>query len=249
MNLRPIGIIQTCFPEKFGIPRQSLMIPDAWGVVRLDAEFSDPNAVLHLQEFSHIWILYEFHQAPTEWSPLIIPPRIDAPNKVGVFASRSPRRPNPIGMSVVKLNQVNRNQKGQTELFVSGVDILDGSPVYDIKPYIPYSDQVTTANAGWIKNEIEKFDVEFSETAKEELQHAQQRYNTESKSGKYPACDLRTLITQTLEWDPRPRSQREVARIQDPSIQRKNYAFRILDLDVHWEITPDQKIVVIGIKH
>lgn len=153
MHFPPIGTIRTCFTEKFGVPRQPRLVAAARGVVRLHPAFSDPAAVLGLRAFSHVWILFAFDRArtpahPAAWSPTVSPPGSGAPEKVGVFASRSPHRPNPIGMSAVELIDVRAGPDG-TEIHVGGVDILDGSPVLDVKPYVPYADSIPAASHGW----------------------------------------------------------------------------------------------------
>jgi tRNA-Thr(GGU) m(6)t(6)A37 methyltransferase TsaA len=235
--MKPIGVIETCFQEKFGVPRQSLMLEEAWGRVVLEKEFSGADAFLHLQGFSHIWLIYLFHKGqnerhPRAWSPTITPPRIDAPNKVGIFASRSPHRPNPIGMSVVKLEEIIMHPDGKTELRVSGVDILDGTPLLDIKPYLPYADRVESATSGWIQNEIRRFPVEFA--------------NDTSRVAEN--LGLTALIRGILEWDPRPRSQREHAPLEATSSIGKRFAFRLMQHDIHWEVAPDSRIRVVEIR-
>ena len=212
------------------------MVSEARGTIKLAPEFSNPETVLHLEEFSHLWVVYLFHKNqnanhPEKWSPTISPPRIDAPKKVGVFASRSPHRPNPIGLSVVKLEKINVDAKGGMEIEVSGVDILDGSPVLDIKPYVPYADSVPTATNGWIKNEITRYPVKFSEQAEKIIEDSQ----------------LKKLVMEMLEWDPRPRSQREQNPIEAPGSVGKRFAFRLMDFDIHWVIDQGAVISVIEI--
>lgn len=236
MQLHPIGIIHTCFAEKFGVPRQSLMVSEAKGIIQLAPDFAHPDTILHLEEFSHLWVVYLFHKNqnsnhPEKWTNTITPPRIDAPKKVGVYASRSPHRPNPIGLSVVKLEKISV-VKGVVEIEVSGVDILDGSPVLDIKPYVPYADSVPDASSGWIKNEINRYEVKFSAQAEAAL------FGNEVKK----------LITEMLEWDPRPRSQRELAPIESPNSVGKRFAFRLKKFDIHWQIADDSKIEVVEIR-
>ncbi len=231
----PIGIIETCFVEKFGVPRQSGMVPEARGVVRLLPVFSQ-DTVLHLAEFSHIWVIYDFHKIqnenhPARWTPTIQPPRIDAPNRIGVFASRSPHRPNPIGMSVVRLEAIRRGARG-VEIEVSGVDILDGSPVIDLKPYVPYSDRIEGANSGWIQNEMERFPVEFSPESERILRER----------------GILELARQVLEWDPRPRSQRAHVPIRASASVGRRFAFRLADVDLHWEVGAGGRICVRGVK-
>ena len=232
MQINPIGTIQTCFTEKFGVPRQSLMVNEARGLIKFNPECSHPDTVLHLEEFSHLWVVYLFHKNqntnhPEKWTNTIQPPRIDAPKKVGVYASRSPHRPNPIGLSVVKLEKINIiNDEVQIE--VSGVDILDGSPVLDIKPYVPYADSIPGATNGWIKNEITRYQVQFSEEAEMVL------------SG----TPHKKLISEILEWDPRPRSQREQTPMEAVSSIGKKFAFRFMDYDIHWTITENSTLTV-----
>ena len=239
MQINPIGVIQTCFNEKFGVPRQSLMVAEARGVIRLDPAFAHPDTMLHLEEFTHIWVVYLFHKNqnsnhPDQWTNTIQPPRIDAPRKVGVYASRSPHRPNPIGLSVVKLERV-YTVKGMVEVEVSGVDILDGSPVLDIKPYVPYADSIPQASSGWIKNEITRYEVQFSEHAEKVMLKS---------VVDYPRINVKKLITEILEWDPRPRSQREQSPVESETSVGKKFAFRLLSYDIHWVIDKNSKLTV-----
>lgn len=220
----PIGVIQTCFQEKFGAPRQSMMVKEARGVIKLNPDPQFAQALYQLDTFSHIWILFSFHRSfGKAWRPRIEPPRTDGPKTVGVFASRSPDRPNPIGMSAVKLEKIDLAAAGGIEIHVSGVDILDGTPVLDIKPYLPYADSVEGANAGWARNEIERFPVSFSPESQAAC------------SGQGDAR-LQTLIGEILSWDPRPKSQREAMPIGDPGSDQKIFRFRILQFDVEWQI-------------
>ncbi len=235
--MKPIGFISTCFHEKFGVPRQSLMVKEAHGIVRLHPEFSHPDCFLHLSGFSHLWLIYLFHKAQNErhpdlWRPTIQPPRLDAPSRVGVFASRSPHRPNPIGMSVVKLEEIRFSADGSAELRVSGVDILDGSPLLDLKPYLPYADQVGNASSGWAIGEVERYPVEFGPEAHDQAER----------------LGILDLIIGVLEWDPRPRSQREHTPIGDTASVGKRFAFRLMGNDIHWEILPGGRIRVTGIR-
>jgi len=236
MEIKPIGVVHTCFTEKFGVPRQSLMVKEARGVIKFDHEFS-PETVLHLDGFSHLWVVYLFHKGQNEnhlekWNNTIQPPRIDAPKKVGVFASRSPHRPNPIGMSVVKLEKIIRDAKGGIEIEISGVDILDGSPLLDVKPYIPYADIVADSTSGWITNEIARYPVGFAEEAEASLTDE----------------TMRKLIVGILEWDPRPRSQREHSPMENPTSVGKRFAFRLMNHDIHWVIDDRASMRVVEIR-
>lgn len=141
-ELRPIGTIRTPFAQKFGIPRQPNLVPEAEGFIELFPEFDQPGVYDGLEQSTHLWLLFLFHHQPHQWSPRVRPPRLGGNAKLGVFASRSPFRPNPIGLSVVKLLEVDQEKN---RLRVGGVDLLDATPILDIKPYIPFCDSVAGA--------------------------------------------------------------------------------------------------------
>ena len=145
-----IARIHTDFPTKFGIPRQSGLVSELVGEIVFEPEFRRPEALIGMEEFSHLWLLWEFSQAKREnWSATVYPPRLGGKEKRGVFATRSPFRPNPIGLSCVKLDQVILEGPDAPKLLVSGVDLLDGTPIYDIKPYLPYADAHPEALGGF----------------------------------------------------------------------------------------------------
>ncbi|MBC7395934.1 MAG: tRNA (N6-threonylcarbamoyladenosine(37)-N6)-methyltransferase TrmO [Bdellovibrionales bacterium] len=225
----PIGYLQSCFVEKFGTPRQAGMIPAAQGVLKLKPDPAFRDALRHLDSFSHVWLIFHFHDlADPSWKPLISPPRIDAPNRVGVFASRSPHRPNALGLSAVKLERIDFDARGGIEIHLSGVDIIDGTPVYDLKPYVPYVDCIPQARPGWTDTQIPKFEVTFSEESLLQLREAETHH-----AGN---LNLEALLIQTLEYDPRPTSQRKAIPLGDAKSEGLTFAFRILNLDVHWRI-------------
>jgi tRNA-Thr(GGU) m(6)t(6)A37 methyltransferase TsaA len=229
---RAIGILQTPFREKFGVPRQSMMMSEARGVLKLRPDPWFRVALNHLDEFSHVWLIFVFDRvAENDWRPTIRPPRVDAPRRVGVFASRSPHRPNPIGISAVKLDRVDLDADGGIEIHLSGVDLLDGTPILDIKPYLPYADIISDATAGWAEGEIPKYAVTFSEAARAFVAKLEDRSPTEQS-----AADLQRLITQTLEWDPRPTSQRRAMPIGKPESEGLAFGLRIQDVEVKWQI-------------
>lgn len=150
--MKIIGHIQTDFPEKFGIPRQSSLVEGLTGKIIFMPEFRSPEAVRGLEEFSHIWLLWKFSESKKEhWAATVTPPRLGGKKRVGVFATRSPYRPNDIGLSCVKLEKVELDEKLGPVLYVSGVDMLDGTPLYDIKPYVPLSDCHPEALEGYTK--------------------------------------------------------------------------------------------------
>ena len=145
-----IGYIHTQFPEKFGIPRQSGLVENAIGEIVFEPKFRNPDAVKGIEEFSHLWLLWDFSKAhQEEFHATVAPPRLGGRKRMGVFATRSPFRPNSIGLSCVKLLGVRLEEAIGPVLTVSGVDLLDGTPLYDIKPYLPYADAHTEAKGGF----------------------------------------------------------------------------------------------------
>lgn len=226
IQMKPIGIIRTDFVEKFGTPRQGGMIPSATGVVTLYPEFSNASTILHLDRFSHVWLIYLFHQnAEKGWRPAIRPPRLGPLRKIGVFASRSPHRPNPIGMSAVRLESIERaSNPPRIKIKVSGVDLLDKTPILDIKPYLPYADLIPEANAGWAADVIPKYPVEF----------------------QVPDIpdELRALLVEVLEYDPRPTSQRRAFPVESPASEGRQFGFNFRHYDVRWVIRNSTIVVV-----
>ena len=141
MQIKPIAFIKTEFKEKFGIPRQSGLIENIKGEIIFEKEFRDPDALRGIEEYSHLWLIFDFSKNHRDgWSATVRPPRLGGNKRVGVFATRSPFRPNNLGLSCVKLEKVIKDEKKGNILLVSGVDLLDNTPIYDIKPYIPYCD-------------------------------------------------------------------------------------------------------------
>ncbi len=208
------------------MPRQALMVSEAKAVLKLNPRGGFAEAVARLDSFTHLWVVFVFHQNKERpWRPTIEAPRLLGEKKVGVFASRSPYRPNPIGLSAVKLESIDLMAAGGIELHLSGVDLLDGTPVLDVKPYLPYADRIEGASPGWADEVLQRYPVEFSERSLETLaKHA----------GLHPRLEL--LIRQMLEWDPRPTSQRRAFPVLAPETTAETFAFRILGLDVQWRI-------------
>ena len=140
-NLIVVARIHTAFPEKFGIPRQSGLVPSLKGEIHFEGEFKNPDAIRGIEEYSHLWLLWEFSQAKRDTISLTVaPPRLGGKERKGVFATRSPFRPNSIGLSCVRLEGIRYEENGEPVLIVSGADLLDGTPIFDIKPYLPYTD-------------------------------------------------------------------------------------------------------------
>lgn len=149
--LRPIAVIRTDFPTKFGIPRQSGLMPSSLGEIIFEPEYRDANALRGLDGFTHLWLIWGFSavEPANRFSPMVKPPRLGGNTRMGVFATRSPFRPNPIGLSSVRLESIESRPNAGTVLIVSGADLMDGTPIYDIKPYLPYTDIHTDAVGGF----------------------------------------------------------------------------------------------------
>jgi tRNA (adenine37-N6)-methyltransferase len=225
-NFEPIGTIATPFKDKYGVPRQPGLVHQASGIITLNSNPDLVTAVKTLDQFSHLWLIFVFHEhGGKNWKPSIRPPRLGGRKKVGVLASRSPHRPNPIGISAVQLDRVEFLPESVVKIYVNGVDLIDGTPILDIKPYIPYADSVPMANAGWAAEEIKKWPVHFSERAALALKKLTVTENQNTQS----------LITEVLQLDPRPAYQK---RNQPPeSIQQPMfYGIAIGNLEVKYSI-------------
>ena len=148
--MKTIATIRNDFSTKFGVPRQPGLVPEVVSTIVFEPEYRVAEALRGIEGYSHLWVIWRFHQAEREnWSPTVRPPRLGGNERVGVFATRSPFRPNPIGLSVVKLVAVKRDERLGMVLRVSGADMVDGTPVLDIKPYLPYADSVPEATGGF----------------------------------------------------------------------------------------------------
>lgn len=201
MEFKTIARIHTGFPEKFGIPRQSGIV-ETPGYIVFEPPYNNPDAVRGLEEFSHIWLIWQFSQAVRDdWSPTVRPPRLGGNTRVGVFASRSPFRPNPIGLSLVKLESIEYDHSLGLVLHVTGADILDGTPIYDIKPYLPYSEAKPDAEGGFAHRVMDdSMQVVLTEDA--DLEPAKE----------IPEEYIYT-IKKLLAQDPRPRYQDDPERV------------------------------------
>lgn len=235
IQFEAIGILHSCFKEKFGIPRQPGLVKEAQAVIKLKDDPLMRNALREIEGFSHLWILFVFHEhGSRNWKPSIRPPRLGGAKKVGVLASRSPHRPNPIGLSAVKLDRVDWEASGGIELHISGVDILDQSPVLDIKPYLPYADSIPEATSGWADEPIIRTPVEFTPQAERDIEERIQRGYS----------NLRKLIEEMLSLDPRPAFQKRRFPPESQESQGKRYGFLLLDFDIRWQIQDHHFIVI-----
>jgi len=161
MNIEPIGIVSTCFGGKFGVPRQPGLCPSAWGRLVFQEPYRSAEALRGIEGFSHLWLIFGFHQTVAQgWRPTVRPPRLGGNERVGVFASRSTFRPNGLGLSLVRLEGVQG-----TDLLLGGVDLVDGTPVYDVKPYLPYAEALPEATGGFAQEPIPRLQVEIAESA------------------------------------------------------------------------------------
>ncbi|MBQ1620680.1 MAG: tRNA (N6-threonylcarbamoyladenosine(37)-N6)-methyltransferase TrmO, partial [Oscillospiraceae bacterium] len=163
-TLRVIARVHSEFPGKFGIPRQSGLVPELRARVVFEPEFRNTDALRGIEGFSHLWLIWQFSEAVRDtWSPTVRPPRLGGNARMGVFATRSPFRPNPIGLSCVKLEGLGQEEGLGTVLYISGADLLDGTPIYDIKPYIPYADAHPDARGGFAAAPAETIPVDCPE--------------------------------------------------------------------------------------
>lgn len=226
VEFEPIGVLHTCFKEKFGIPRQSGLVTRAEGILKLQNDPFLKQAVRELDRFSHIWVIFVFHQHDAKnWKPSIRPPRLGGAEKVGVLASRSPHRPNPIGLSACRLERIDLDAPGGVEIHLSGVDILDGTPVLDIKPYLPYADALAEAQAGWASAPIVPTPVLWTPQAEESVRQ---------RESKNP--HLRKLIEEILSLDPRPAFQKSKLPVASNETEETSHGFRLFSFDVKWKI-------------
>ena len=164
-ELLTIAHIETDFPTKFGVPRQSGLVSGLKGRIVFEPEYRNPEALRGLDGFSHIWLLWDFSEARREgekWQPTVRPPRLGGNRRMGVFATRSPFRPNPVGLSAVKIKGIEKTKNEGSVIYVSGADLMNGTPIYDIKPYLPYTDSHPDAVGGFADEKLKDFlKVEF----------------------------------------------------------------------------------------
>ena len=239
ISYAPIGWIRTPFQERFGVPRQPGLAPSARGRIELKSHYFSQtdlkNSLKGLEAFTHLWVIFHFHDAGLDqeartWKPSIRPPRLGGAKKVGVLGSRSPHRPNPIGLSVVRIEKILLDDPNGPTIEVSGVDLLDQTPVLDIKPYLAYCDSVADANDGWTPALSTPMTTRWTDAATADLTRL-------VKSEKRAAT--RQLIEEILALDPRPAFQRT-----DPP--GADYGFTIAGLDVKWR-SADEAFTITGI--
>lgn len=223
MEIKPIAHIKTDFKEKFGIPRQSGIAENLKAEIVFEKPFRNPDALRGIEGYSHLWLIFDFSLAHTaEWSPTVRPPKLGGNIRRGVFATRSPFRPNSLGLSCVKLLEVKHSEKEGDILVVCGADLLDNTPIYDIKPYIPYADCITDAVGGFTEEiEYKKLNVVF-----------------EGELLSLIPKEKQQGLAEILAEDPRPSYQNDSERI---------YNMLFAEFDISFKIDGDT-LTVINIK-
>ena len=221
--MKKIASIRTDFPTKFGVPRQSGIVDNSIGRIVFEEEYRDPSALRGLEEFSHIWVLWEFSKAKhQDWSPTVRPPLLGGNTRMGVFATRSPYRPNPIGLSVLRLDGIQKTEDEGTVLIVSGCDMIDKTPIFDIKPYLSYCVSIEDARCGFVDGLKERnLDVIYPDDVLKALPEEKLKF-----------------ITDVLKGDPRPSYHDDEERV---------YGFKISGLEIKF-IVKDKTLMVISAK-
>ncbi|MCK3658223.1 tRNA (N6-threonylcarbamoyladenosine(37)-N6)-methyltransferase TrmO [Pasteurellaceae bacterium Pebbles2] len=222
--LEPVAIIHTPYKEKFSVPRQPNLVQDGTGVVELLPPYNSPEAVRGLEQFSHLWLIFQFDKIPTgKWQPTVRPPRLGGNQRIGVFASRATHRPNPLGLSKVKLKHI-ECAHGKVLLHLGAVDLVDGTPIFDIKPYIAYADSEPSAQSSFAQEKPQaKLRVEFRQTAQSAVQKIEEIQP-----------HFQRFITEVLQQDPRPAYQQgQVSdRIYGVYLYDYNVKFQMKDVDL-----------------
>ena len=210
--MKPIAHIENDFPTKFGIPRQSGLVNSLHARIVMEPEYRNPDAFRGLEDYSHIWLIWEFSQAGRQkWSPTVRPPRLGGNVRMGVFATRSPFRPNPLGLSVVQLEEITLHGANAPYLTVSGADLMHGTPIYDIKPYLPHIDSHPEARGGFaLPAAAHRLEVRFPEVWLEKVPES-----------------LRAGLIEVLAQDPRPSYQHDADRV---------YGFPFAGLEVRFTV-------------
>ena len=235
IKVNVIGTVDSPYKEKFAIPRQPGIVTAAQGQIRLTGTANNAELVRGLAQFSHIWLIFVFHGTLAQgWKPLVRPPRLGGNKKLGVLATRSTFRPNPIGMSVVKLDEIElqaEHQGSQVILHISEFDLLDGTPIVDIKPYVPYADIIADAQGGYAHQQpTNDLSIIFTAAAVTVI---------DEYSSSYPK--LRQLIEQVLSQDPRPAYKQKHA-------DNKIYGMSLYEFNIQWQFDGSHTIRVISVE-
>ncbi|GAA5524974.1 tRNA (adenine(37)-N6)-methyltransferase [Microbulbifer aestuariivivens] len=221
MNIEPIARVHSCFGEKFGVPRQPLLADASRAAIELLPPLNVADAVAGLEENTHLWVIFQFHQAAGQWSTKVRPPRLGGNRKLGVLATRSPFRPNSIGLSVVRLLEVRTEPR--VELIVGGADLVDGTPVLDIKPYVPYADALADARSAFADSAPARVAVEIPPAVRAQAADYKDDWGT----------DLPRLIEQVLAQDPKPAYQKpDPERVYGMALCGFNLRWRYREQDI-----------------
>ena len=213
VTIRPIAHIESDFPEKFGIPRQAGIVEELRARVVFEEPFRNPEALRGIEGFSHLWLIWQFSEnVRADFSPTVRPPRLGGNTRLGVFATRSPFRPNALGLSCVRLLGLEKTREKGTVLLVAGADLMDGTPIFDIKPYLPYADCRPEATGGFAPDAPEKLKVVFPAAALETI-----------------PPDKHAALRGVLENDPRPRYHSDPERLYAMSFAGLTVRFRVKD--------------------
>jgi tRNA-Thr(GGU) m(6)t(6)A37 methyltransferase TsaA len=214
-SIDPIATVRSCFGAKFAVPRQPGLCPSAWGRLVFHSEYRSPEAVRGIEGFSHLWLIFGFHETVGQgWKPTVRPPRLGGNQRIGVFASRSTFRPNGLGLSLVRLEGIDLKAAESPVLLLGGLDLLDGTPVYDVKPYLPYAEAVPEAAGGFAGDAITRLPVEVAPEAEENFR-------------RLPARS-RAVLLEALSLDPRPATRSEESeRVFGASLCGRNVRFVI----------------------
>lgn len=217
MTITPVAHVRSCFGGKFGVPRQPGLCPSAWGELVFHEDFRSPEAIRGIEGFSHLWLVFGFHETVDQgWKPTVRPPRLGGNERVGVFASRSTFRPNGLGLSLVTLEGIEPRSGEGPVLLLGGLDLIDGTPVYDIKPYLPYAESLPDARAGFAGTGIPRLEVHVDAAAESSFLALPER--------------ARSLIREALSLDPRPAAgASDPDRIFGALLCGKNVRFQIHD--------------------
>ena len=211
-TIHPIAHIRTDFTDKFGIPRQSGLVPELTARIVFEPEYRDPNALVGIEGYDRLWLIWQFSRAVREgWSPTVRPPRLGGNRRMGVFATRSPFRPNALGLSSVRLDRVELDPALGPVLHVSGADLMDGTPIFDIKPYLPYTDSHPQAAGGFTDG----------------LAHAPLTVECSPALLEHIPADSREGLLGVLAGDPRPRYQEDPQRVYGLSFAGRNVKFTV----------------------
>lgn len=226
LHIDPIATVHSCFGEKFAVPRQPGLCPSAWGRLTFHPAYRSQEAIRGLEGFSHIWLIFGFHETLAQgWKPTVRPPRLGGNQRVGVFASRSTFRPNGLGLSLVKLEGIDTTAADGPHLLLGGLDLLDGTPVYDVKPYLSYAEALPDATSGFASEPITRLSVEISPDAFSTFSQLPER--------------AQNLIREALSLDPRPATlSNEDSRV---------FGTRLCGYNVRFSIH-DERCVILGLE-